>query len=350
MGSIISSVLPFLIPAVIVIAVIVVLCSGYLKAPPDMAYLISGVGKKPRILIGKAGIKIPFFERVDRLFLGAIQIDVKTSSSVPTAEFINVKVDSYQWNTGAHTGSTQKSDSTSPTFALSYSPDDKVTVYANHAESFDKGARVPGSANGNILENHDEMLSPTKTKQNEIGVKYQNKGILTTLSLFNLKQAANMDVQKDGKWYRVQDGENEFKGIELTVNGKIADKWNAMGGITYLNGKVNRSASVASGTKINGTPKWNGVMSLEYQADDDFSVLGRALYFGDCTIQNERLEVPSYLTFDLGVKYKTKVSHTPVTLSAMCYNLTGKDYWITSGNTTILSNPRTFMLSAEFDL
>lgn len=262
----------------------------------------------------------------------------------------NVKVDSYQWNTGAHTGSTQKSDSTSPTFALSYSPDDKVTIYANHAESFDKGARVPGSANGNILENHDEMLSPTKTKQNEIGVKYQNKGILTTLSLFNLKQAANMDVQKDGKWYRVQDGENEFKGIELTVNGKIADKWNVMGGITYLNGKVNRSASVASGTKINGTPKWNGVMSLEYQADDDFSVLGRALYFGDCTIQNERLEVPSYLTFDLGVKYKTKVSHTPVTLSAMCYNLTGKDYWITSGNTTILSNPRTFMLSAEFDL
>ena len=95
MGSIISSVLPFLIPAVIVIAVIVVLCSGYLKAPPDMAYLISGVGKKPRILIGKAGIKVPFFERVDRLFLGAIQIDVKTSSSVPTAEFINVKVDSY---------------------------------------------------------------------------------------------------------------------------------------------------------------------------------------------------------------------------------------------------------------
>lgn len=95
MGSIVSTVLPFLIPAVIVIAVIVILCSGYLKAPPDMAYLISGVGKKPRILIGKAGIKIPFFERVDKLFLGAIQIDVKTSSSVPTAEFINVKVDSY---------------------------------------------------------------------------------------------------------------------------------------------------------------------------------------------------------------------------------------------------------------
>lgn len=67
---------------------------GYVKAPPDIAYIISGMHKKPRILIGKAGFKIPFFERLDKLALGAIQIDVKTKSAVPTAEYINVKVDS----------------------------------------------------------------------------------------------------------------------------------------------------------------------------------------------------------------------------------------------------------------
>ena len=33
---------------------------GYVKAPPDTAYIISGF-RKPRILIGKAGIRIPFF-------------------------------------------------------------------------------------------------------------------------------------------------------------------------------------------------------------------------------------------------------------------------------------------------
>ncbi len=92
--EIFSTVIPFIIPAVIVIAVLVVLASGYLKAPPDVAYVISGLRKKPRILVGQAGIKIPFFERVDKLALGAIQIDVKTSSSVPTAEYINVRVDS----------------------------------------------------------------------------------------------------------------------------------------------------------------------------------------------------------------------------------------------------------------
>ena len=92
--EIMSMILPF-IPVVIgVVLVCAVLAAGYLKAPPDVAYVISGVRKKPRILVGQAGIRIPFFERVDKLALGAIQIDVKTSSAVPTAEYINVRVDS----------------------------------------------------------------------------------------------------------------------------------------------------------------------------------------------------------------------------------------------------------------
>lgn len=86
--------LPYVPFVAIAIVVIIMLAVGYVKAPPDMAYIISGAHKKPRILVGKAGVKIPFFERLDKLFLGAIQIDVKTGSAVPTAEFINVRVDS----------------------------------------------------------------------------------------------------------------------------------------------------------------------------------------------------------------------------------------------------------------
>lgn len=80
--------------AVIVVLGVIFLCAGYVKAPPDQAYVISGIRKKPRILVGQAGFKIPFFERLDKLALGAIQIDVKTGSAVPTAEFINIRVDS----------------------------------------------------------------------------------------------------------------------------------------------------------------------------------------------------------------------------------------------------------------
>ena len=84
-----------IVVTLVVLVLLGVLCkASYVKAPPDMAYIISGLRKTPRILVGKAGFKIPFFERLDQLSLGAIQIDVKTGSAVPTAEYINVRVDS----------------------------------------------------------------------------------------------------------------------------------------------------------------------------------------------------------------------------------------------------------------
>ncbi|MCR4650306.1 MAG: flotillin family protein [Lachnospiraceae bacterium] len=79
--------------AVVVVVIAVLLLTGYVKAAPDKAYIISGVRKKPKILIGKAGIKVPFFERKDELSLQLIPIDVKTSNAVPTADYININID-----------------------------------------------------------------------------------------------------------------------------------------------------------------------------------------------------------------------------------------------------------------
>lgn len=85
-------ILKWLPVALIVLLVLLLLFTGYLKAPPDTAYIISGLGRK-RILIGRAGWRVPFFERVDKLSLRVMQVDVKTSEAVPTNEFINVSVD-----------------------------------------------------------------------------------------------------------------------------------------------------------------------------------------------------------------------------------------------------------------
>ena len=84
------SALPIAIPVVVVVILVVV---GYVKAPPDQAYIISGLKKDGRILIGRAGVKIPFFERLDKLYLGQMTVDIKTEQSVPTNDFINVNVD-----------------------------------------------------------------------------------------------------------------------------------------------------------------------------------------------------------------------------------------------------------------
>lgn len=81
------------IVAVVVVALLIFIAIGYVKAPPDMAYIISGFKKNSKIVIGKASIRIPFFERLDKLNLKLIPIDVKTSNAVPTADYININVD-----------------------------------------------------------------------------------------------------------------------------------------------------------------------------------------------------------------------------------------------------------------
>lgn len=79
--------------AVVVVILVLFLATEYVKASPDTAFIISGLRKQPKVLIGKAGIKIPFLEKKDALNLQLIPIDVKTSSAVPTADYINIRGD-----------------------------------------------------------------------------------------------------------------------------------------------------------------------------------------------------------------------------------------------------------------
>ncbi len=81
----------FIIGGIIIALAAVILVTGYKKAPPDTAFIISGLNK--RTIIGKASIKIPYLERMDKLSLKLIAIDVKTSNAVPTADYINIQVD-----------------------------------------------------------------------------------------------------------------------------------------------------------------------------------------------------------------------------------------------------------------
>ena len=87
------SLIALVIPVIAAALVITLFLLGYVKAPPDRAFIISGLGRNPRILTGRAGLKMPFLERKDVLYLGQMSVDIKTEQSVPTNDFINVNVD-----------------------------------------------------------------------------------------------------------------------------------------------------------------------------------------------------------------------------------------------------------------
>ena len=83
-----------MIVGIVVIALIIIVMTGYVKAPSDMAYIISGLRKEPKYVIGKSSIRVPFLQRMDKLILKMISVDVKTEESVPTNDYINVNIDS----------------------------------------------------------------------------------------------------------------------------------------------------------------------------------------------------------------------------------------------------------------
>ena len=85
--------MPFLPVIILVTVLIIIIASGYVKAPPDVAFIISGLKREPRVLLGRAGIKIPYLERKDNLIVKQISIDIKTNGYIPTKDFIGVDID-----------------------------------------------------------------------------------------------------------------------------------------------------------------------------------------------------------------------------------------------------------------
>ena len=78
--------------AAFVVLFLIFFFAGYVKAAPDTAIIISGLGKR-KILIGKAGFRVPFLQRMDKLSLRVFQVDIRTDEAIPTSNFINIRVD-----------------------------------------------------------------------------------------------------------------------------------------------------------------------------------------------------------------------------------------------------------------
>lgn len=255
---------------------------------------------------------------------------------------------SYKWNADNSLKNIEAvpSKDTSPTFGLIYRPNENTSIYASHSENFDVGAGV-----NTTFENFGEILPPLKTKQNEVGIKYKANDLLYTLAYYDIKQDNLISVYKPGfnKPFQSKDGEARHKGVELTVNGKLTDKWNIFSGINHMSAKQSKTTKgTLDGIRVNGTSEWSGVFGLEYNPNEAWSILGRAVYTGKSPIKNEALWAPGYTVFDLGVTHKTSFGSTPAEISLMVNNLLNKDYWqVSRGNQVYLSLPRTYSLTVD---
>ena len=252
-----------------------------------------------------------------------------------------------------------KDNNWATTFGASYAPTEELSFYAAQAIAKNRGSFVEEDG-GNAL-NANEFLDAPKLKNNEFGVKFKpNENLAMSIAYFDMTQPNSLktyDTKDPNKYWLSNNGKNRFKGIDFSVDAKLADKWNTFGGIEYLNAKQETTTDKRfEGLPTHGSVKWSGIWGLEYKPDEDTSFTSRLSYTGAGKFVHSAtarvLEIPSYFNLDLFASHKTHLNGVPVKLTAACYNVANDSHWIAQVGQTnkfMLNNPRTFMLSAEFE-
>lgn len=238
---------------------------------------------------------------------------------------------------------------TVPTYGLLYKLTPNLSVYANHAETFHKGKRV-----GDGYKNSGELLDPYILENNEIGFKYKDEKQMHTIAFYKYKNPKNAMETEDN--YLKYLGGRKYEGVEYTYAGKVNEKWDAFGGLSYNNMYTYNTGKFYDGNRQSGMPRLYGSVGCTYHADEKWDVIGRYMYTSTAPIDAENAKrvdkkAPVQSRLDLGFRYKTALDGTPLTIQAMCYNVTNHKYWYTNsmGSGLRPAEPRTFAVTATMN-
>ncbi len=265
----------------------------------------------------------------------------------------SIETRSYDYNTGAFT-SGYEGDATTPAFALVYRPDERVSFYANYAESLTPGQTAPAVSGGVPVTNAGEVLSPFRGEQAEVGAKFDLGRYGGTVSLFRLTLPSAF---VDNNVFAAN-GEQRNQGLELTVFGEPVDGLRVLGGWTLIDAELTRTAGGAmDGMAPIGVPEFqlNANVEWDVPALPGLTVEARAVHTGEQYANAANtVTLDSWTRFDAGVRYGFEAAGRPLTLRARVENLADEDHWVAVGgypgaNYLSLGAPRTVSVSLSAD-
>ncbi|WHQ45314.1 TonB-dependent receptor [Alcaligenes faecalis] len=255
--------------------------------------------------------------------------------------------ESFNGSTGQRTGERYKESATTPAVAFLVKATDQVSVYANYIEGLSQGAIAPNTA-----ANAGQVFAPYKTKQKEVGLKLDLGDFAHTLALYEIKRPSSYtdpftNVFSFG-------GEQRNRGIEWGFFGSPLEGVRLMGGVAYSDPEITKAANPAEeGRQATGLPKWQAKLGVEWDIPNlqGLTVMANATTSAKQYLSADNsLSIPGHTVFDLGARYRTKISGHPLTLRATVNNVANKAYWAKPHFTSLaVGAPRTFMLSATME-
>jgi iron complex outermembrane receptor protein len=267
-----------------------------------------------------------------------------------------IKVEGYDYATGA-IASRYDESAVTPVFGLVVKPGRGVSLYANRIEGLQQGPTAPLDP---TISNPGEVFAPTKSKQVELGGKFQLGRLNASLAVFRIKRPSAFavpDAAAQGLLRFGLFGEQRNQGVEFTLDGEVARGLRLIAGASYLDAELTGTpGGSADGNDAPGVPNLLANANVEYDvpAVRGLTLTARVVATGRQPVDAANtLSIGGWTRFDVGARYVALVGDRPLTLRGGIDNVLKKRYWSsafeTFGTSLLQGQPRTVRLSASVD-
>lgn len=234
-----------------------------------------------------------------------------------------------------------------PMAALVVKATDAWSVYGNYIQGLSQGPVAPTGAS-----NAGEVFPPVKTKQMELGTKYDFGRFAATLSVFQIERPSSF-LDPVGLLFRT-DGEQRNRGAEFITQGELARGVRLLAGAAYTDGTLLKTeGGVNDGRTAPATPKFQLNFSGEWDTSflPGLTLTARALRTsGQYVDVTNTQEIPGWTRYDIGARYRFLTGKVPVTIRAAIENVLDKNYWQSAAREGLtVGAPRTFLMSVSAD-
>jgi iron complex outermembrane recepter protein len=179
---------------------------------------------------------------------------------------------------GAENFPRQTQKRASPRVGVVFKPRESTALYASYSTSFKPqifSARPDG-----------EVPKPEIGKQLEIGVKQEWSTVAATAAIFEIRKRNVSTTDPSDPLTLIQTGEQQSRGAELEVQGRVLPQLQLSAGVSFLRAKVSRDEDIPVGDWLVNAPRRQGNVWLKYTPTGE-----RGWYFGGGLLYASEREV-----------------------------------------------------------
>ncbi len=245
----------------------------------------------------------------------------------------------------------ERTDNTvSPRIGAVYQPRQDISLYASHSTSFQP------IADAFVFYANSDQLKPTKTVSNELGAKFDLAAKASaTIALFNMTQTNIQNADPANPSFAIPVGKQRTRGLEISISGEIAPRWEATAGYALMKGEIVSSPTLTSaGTPFEGneaalTPRHTFNVWLKRKFDGGFYAAGGARAESARFASSDNLTtLPGYAAINLGAGYQS--AKWDVTL--LLKNLFNRKYYVAghsgANDYNLPGEPRTLIVATRY--